>query len=77
MERIYQYTVNFIPAEEGGYVVEVPALPGCHTQGENLREAEYNAREAIALYLETLIEAGEPLPKDIIPVQKQIELKVA
>lgn len=77
MEKIYQYTANFIPSEEGGYVVDVPALPGCHTQGENLKEAEHNVREAIALYLETLIEAGEPLPKDVVPVQRSIELKVA
>jgi len=42
-------------AEEGGYWAEVPALPGCMTQGESLEEIEANLREAIAGWLE----AGE------------------
>ncbi|MEM8955588.1 MAG: type II toxin-antitoxin system HicB family antitoxin [Verrucomicrobiota bacterium] len=42
-------------AEEGGYWAEVPALPGCMTQGESLEEIEANLREAIAAWLE----AGE------------------
>jgi predicted RNase H-like HicB family nuclease len=42
-------------AEEGGYWAEVPALPGCVTQGESLEEIEANLREAIVGWLE----AGE------------------
>jgi predicted RNase H-like HicB family nuclease len=42
-------------SEEGGYWAEVPALPGCVTQGESLEEIEGNLREAIAGWLE----AGE------------------
>ena len=34
-------------AEEGGYWAEVPALPGCVTQGETLDELRANLREAI------------------------------
>ena len=34
-------------AEEGGYWAEVPALPGCVTQGETLSELHENLREAI------------------------------
>jgi predicted RNase H-like HicB family nuclease len=34
-------------AEEGGYWVEVPAIPGCATQGETLDELSENVREAI------------------------------
>lgn len=34
-------------AEEGGYWAEVPALPGCFTQGETLDELHTNLREAI------------------------------
>jgi len=33
------YTVRIEPAEEGGYNVFVPALPGCHTQAETYEEA--------------------------------------
>jgi predicted RNase H-like HicB family nuclease len=34
-------------AEEGGYWAEVPAIPGCVTQGETLEELDNNIREAI------------------------------
>jgi predicted RNase H-like HicB family nuclease len=37
---------------EGGYVVRVPDLPGCVSQGDSREEALANIREAIALYLE-------------------------
>ena len=38
-------------AEEGGYWAEVPALPGCVTQGETKSELETNLREAIEAWL--------------------------
>lgn len=38
-------------AEEGGYWAEVPALPGCYTQGETIEEIDARAREAIDAYL--------------------------
>jgi predicted RNase H-like HicB family nuclease len=34
-------------AEEGGYWAEVPAIPGCATQGESIEELLQNLREAI------------------------------
>ena len=39
-------------AEEGGYWAEVPALPGCVTQGESPEEIQANLIEAIELWLE-------------------------
>lgn len=47
-----KFTVVIERDADGGYVASVPELPGCHTQGETLRELRANAREAIALYLE-------------------------
>lgn len=38
-------------ADEGGYWAEVPAIPGCATQGETLDELKRNLREAIAACL--------------------------
>ena len=38
-------------AEEGGFWAEVPALPGCLTQGETLDSLQANLREAIELWL--------------------------
>lgn len=54
------FPVTYEAAPEGGYVVFVASLPGCHTQGETLEEAEKNIKEAIALYLESLAEHQEP-----------------
>ena len=39
------------PEEEGGYSVEVPALPGCFSEGETLEEALANIKDAISEYL--------------------------
>jgi predicted RNase H-like HicB family nuclease len=50
-------------AEHGGFVVSVPDLPGCWTQGETRDKALPNAKEAITGYLEALDELGKPLPK--------------
>ncbi len=60
--KIYQYTVVIEPAEEGGYVVSIPALPGCVTQGENLEEAMAMAKDAIEGYLGALKDEGEEIP---------------
>jgi len=38
-------------ADEGGYWAEVPALPGCVTQGETLPELRANIKEAIEGWL--------------------------
>jgi predicted RNase H-like HicB family nuclease len=56
------------PAEEGGYWVEVPSLPGCFSQGENKEEALENIKEAIALHIEDMIAAGEDVPADVAPI---------
>jgi predicted RNase H-like HicB family nuclease len=48
-------------AEEGGYWAEVPAIPGCASQGETMDELMRNMREAIEGCLGAAIpEAGEP-----------------
>lgn len=60
-----QYTIILHPdEEEGGYTVTVPALPGCITQGETLEEAIAMAKDAIHLYIETLIASGETVPEE-------------
>lgn len=56
------YTVILEREADGGYVVSVPALPGCVSQGDNRDEALANIREAIQLYIEDCREAGDPVP---------------
>ncbi|NBD17563.1 MAG: type II toxin-antitoxin system HicB family antitoxin [Cyanobacteria bacterium] len=40
------------PAEEGGYWAEVPALPGCITEGDDMEELMNNLQDAIQGWLE-------------------------
>lgn len=61
-QKIGNFLVVFEPAEEGGYIVHVPMLPGCHTQGETFEEAQENAKEAIGLYLLALKDLHEDVP---------------
>jgi antitoxin HicB len=67
------YTVVLLREEEGGYSVSVPALKGCHTQGESLGEALLMAEEAIRLYLEVWVEDGKPIPADTPSVTVNME----
>ncbi|KYK33029.1 MAG: type II toxin-antitoxin system HicB family antitoxin [Theionarchaea archaeon] len=47
-----RFKVVLEEAEEGGYVIYVPSLPGCVSQGETKEEAVENIREAIEVYLD-------------------------
>jgi predicted RNase H-like HicB family nuclease len=59
-----KYTVVLLRENDGGYVVTVPALPGCVSQGDSREEALKNIEEAIELYLEDVRAAGEPIPAE-------------
>lgn len=59
-----RYTVVLERESDGGYVVSVPALPGCVSQGDNRDEALANIREAIELYVEDCRAAGDPVPME-------------
>ena len=60
-----KYTVILERDEEGYFVVSVPALHGCLTQGKTKEEALENAKEAIESYIGSLRKHNEPIPEDI------------
>jgi len=60
---------------EGGFTVTVPMLPGCVTYGEDVNEAIYMAREAIALYVEALQERNEVIPDDSNTLEYSLQLE--
>jgi len=66
------FDVVLLEDETGGYVAIVPALPGCHTQGDTLAEVMENVKEAIDLYLETLTaDEKKDLQKEkVVGIQK-------
>ena len=67
--QVLTYTVRIEPADEGGYDVFVPALPGCVTQGDTYEEAVAMAQEAIEGFVEALALVGEPVPTEPQPEQ--------
>jgi len=65
--QIYQFTVVIEPDEECFHAY-VPALPGCHTFGDTVEEAQTNIKEAISLHIECMQEAGERLLQEREPL---------
>ena len=60
-----KYRVLIEQDEDGVFVAEVPALPGCISQGNTRNAAVENIKEAIAAYLESLEAHDEPVPPPI------------
>ena len=58
------YTVILEQEPDGEYIALVPALPGCVTQGVMRLEVLANIGEAIRLYIEDCIAAGDPVPTE-------------
>ncbi len=59
-----EYTFVIHKAEEGGYWVEVPVLPGCYSQGETVEEAVTNVQEAIEAHIAALKQDGQEVPAE-------------
>jgi predicted RNase H-like HicB family nuclease len=68
--QVQQRTVILYPDEDNYWVVEVPSLPGCISQGETKEEALKNIQEAISLYLEVVEERLQVIPQDRLKVAR-------
>ena len=68
--EVINYTVKINPAVEGGFWAEVPALPGCFTQGETLEEVTAMVKEAVESYLDGLLRRGESFPVEKRPQRR-------
>jgi len=73
----YTFTMLFEPAEEGGFVVTCPALPGLVTEGDTMEEARRMAEDALRGYLESLLDDGMSIPPDKTPIAKPIQIALA
>ena len=74
----HTYSIVLEPAEEGGFVVHVPALPEIVTEGDTEAEAVAMAKEAIELVLESRMERGEPIPLETgTPLIHKITVAIA
>jgi len=57
------YRIIIYPAQEGGYVVEIPELPGCLSQGDTIEEAYTMIQDAKISWLESALEDGIDIPE--------------
>ncbi len=73
----YNYKILLTKEDEGGYMVTVPALAGCITQGDNIEEALVMAQEAIELYIEELQARGEKIPDNSNTLEYSLNLETA
>ena len=75
-EKVYSFTVIYEPAEEGGFIVTVPAMPGLVTEGDTIEEAREMAADAIRCYIASLQKDGEPIPDEGSFRQEKISIPV-
>ena len=61
-----KYRVIVEQDEDGVFVAEAPALPGCISQGATRAEALANIKDAVRGYLESLEKHGDPVPPPIV-----------
>ncbi len=57
-----EYQTIIYECEEGGYVIEIPALKGCLAQGDTMEEALAELKIVTNLWLETAKKYGQQLP---------------
>ncbi len=70
------YTILIHQAEESGFWSEVPALPGCYSQGETIDETLRNSKEAIEAHLRALNEdqVAAPVEDSLFIGRVQVEV---
>jgi predicted RNase H-like HicB family nuclease len=70
LDNLQMRQVILVPDhEDGGWVAEVPSLPGCISQGETREEALANARDAIATWINGAKQVGLDVRDDTLEVQ--------
>lgn len=67
-----KFLINIFQDEDGIFIAECPAIPGCVSQGKTERETEKNIQEAIKECLEVRTEKGLPVTVET----RQIEIEV-
>lgn len=59
----YAHVVEPLSNEDGGgFLITLPDLPGCMSDGESLAEAVENGRDAFSSWVSSVADAGEPIP---------------
>jgi predicted RNase H-like HicB family nuclease len=69
MVRTMRQVILYPDHEDGGWVAEVPSLPGCISQGETREETLVNVRDAIETWIDGAKQTGMQVPDDSLELQ--------
>ncbi len=73
----YPFTIRPLsPVDGGGFLIEYPDLPGCHSDGETPEQAVVNGRDAVRSYLLSCRKHGDPIPKPNLPASSSGQFRV-
>jgi len=73
----YPFTIRPLSnADGGGFLIEYPDLPGCHSDGETPEQAIVNGRDAVRSYLASCRRHGDPIPKPSAPAESSGQFRV-
>ena len=73
----YPFTIRPLSADDGGgFLIEYPDLPGCHSDGETPEQAVINGRDAVRSYLLSCKKHGDPIPKPSSPAPSSGQFRV-
>lgn len=71
------FTIRVERADEGGYTVTVPELPGCVTEGDTFAEALEMVKDAVAGWLHVAVQCGDPVPQIFEEIANETALRPA
>jgi predicted RNase H-like HicB family nuclease len=74
--EVRRFKVILEREETGTYTAYVPALPGCHSQGDTEEEAMEHVREAIECHIASLQKDGLPVPEPTDEILREVEVPV-
>jgi len=73
----YPFAIRPLSAEDGGgFLIEYPDLPGCHSDGNTPEEAIANGRDAVRSYLLSCRRHGDPIPTPGLPASSSGQFRV-
>ena len=73
----YGFTIRPLSSEDGGgFLIEYPDLPGCHSDGDTPEQAIVNGRDAVRSYLLSCRKHGDPIPKPSSPAMSSGQFRL-
>jgi predicted RNase H-like HicB family nuclease len=62
----YKFTVVIEKDEDGTYIVSCPAIQGCYSQGDTLKQAMANIKDTISLHIQARKDVGDEIPIEVM-----------